>query len=270
MTTEDLGAFFRGELLYGDDFSPEEIAEWFDDEREGYANLGARDRTSYRYAYHALNQRHGFRHLPAGLSGSVLSFGGAYGDELVPIARRFEEVVIADVSQAFRVFEVEGVPVRYVEPRPDGTIPVPDEAFGLVTCLGVLHHIPNVTAVVRELGRCLRQGGYALVREPVFSMGDWRRPRPDLTKRERGIPAHILRSAFGRAGLTIVRETPCGFRPLARLTGPTRGALYNSAFLTLVDSVLSRAFAWNQRYHAVNALQKIQPASVFFVLQKPM
>lgn len=268
MPAEDLTSYFSGERLYGDDFSPEEIAQWFEDEREAYADLGARDRASYHYGYHALNQFHGFRHLPAQLGGKVLSLGGAYGDELLPIARQFDEIVIAEPSQALQVHDVRGVPVRYIEPRPDGTIPFPDATFGLVTCLGVLHHIPNVSAVVRELGRVLRRGGYALVREPVFSMGDWRRPRKDLTKRERGIPAQILRGIFSGAGLTIVREAPCEFRPVNRLSGFIGRSVYGSRTLTIVDAALSRAFAWNRRYHTVSAFQKIQPAARYFVLRK--
>lgn len=36
----------RGERLYGDDFTPEQIARWNVDEQDGYANLGAKDEKS--------------------------------------------------------------------------------------------------------------------------------------------------------------------------------------------------------------------------------
>jgi SAM-dependent methyltransferase len=267
---EDLSPYFRGERLFGDDFSQEEIAAWFEDEREGYADLGSGDRASYRYGYHALNQLHGFRHLPPQLGGSVLALGGAYGDEIAPIADRFDEIVIVDPSRAFEVQAVRGVPVRYIEPHPAGTLPFADGAFDLVTCLSVLHHIPNVTTVVKEFARCLRRGGYALVREPVYSMGDWTRPRPGLTKRERGIPAPILRAIFADTGLAIQREARCVFRPMARIGALTGRSVYNSRFLTRLDAMVSRAFAWNRRYHAVTSLQKVQPAAAFFVLHKPL
>lgn len=267
---EDLGPYLRGERLFGDDFSPDEIAAWFEDEREGYADLGSRDHESYRYGYHALNQLRGFVHLPPQLGGSVLALGGAYGDEIAPIADRFDEIVIVDPSHAFRVQEVRGVPVRYIEPRPTGTLPFRDETFGLVTCLSVLHHIPNVTAAVREFTRCMRGGGYALVREPIYSMGDWTRPRPGLTKRERGIPVGILRRIFTESGLTICHESRCVFRPMARLGSSSGRSIYNSAWITRIDAMLSRAFAWNRRYHAVTIFQKLQPAAAFFVLYKPL
>jgi SAM-dependent methyltransferase len=268
MNGEDLAPYFAGEKLYGDDFTAEQIAQWFEDEREGYADLGARNRASYRYGYHALNRLHGFRYLPPDLGGKALSLGGAYGDELIPIARRFDEIVIAEPSRALQVTDMQGVPVRYIEPRPDGRLPFADETFGVITCLGVLHHIPNVTAVVRELGRVLRRDGYALVREPVFSMGDWRQPRKDLTKRERGIPAHLLRSIFAGAGLGVVHEAPCEFRPVNRISTLIGRSVYGSAVLTLVDAALSRAFAWNQRYHTSSRFQKLQPAARYFVLRK--
>lgn len=270
MPAGDLSPFFRGERLFGDDLLPEEIAAWFEDEREGYADLGSADRASYQYGYHALNQLHGFRHLPPRFGGSALALGGAYGDEIGPIADRFDEIVIVDPSRAFQVEQVRGVPVRYVEPHPAGTLPFADETFELVTCLSVLHHIPNVTAVVKEFSRCLRRGGYALVREPVYSMGDWTRPRPGLTKRERGIPAAILRAIFADAGLAIMREARCVFRPMARMGASTGRSVYNSRVLTRLDALMSRAFAWNRRYHAVNVFQKVQPAAAFFVLRKPV
>ena len=54
-----------GRKLYGDDFSVDEIVEWFADEEEGFANLGAKNRENYCYEYHGLNRLHGFNHLPS-------------------------------------------------------------------------------------------------------------------------------------------------------------------------------------------------------------
>lgn len=39
--------YLNGHRLYGDDFAPEQIAAWFEQECEGYAGLGAADRTTY-------------------------------------------------------------------------------------------------------------------------------------------------------------------------------------------------------------------------------
>ena len=57
--------FFEGRALYGDDLSGAGLEQWFAEEAEGYADLGAKDAAGYTYGYHALNRHHGFRHLPS-------------------------------------------------------------------------------------------------------------------------------------------------------------------------------------------------------------
>jgi ubiquinone/menaquinone biosynthesis C-methylase UbiE len=269
MPNDDLVRAFRGDTLYGDNFSPAEIREWFDDEREAYANLGAKERGAYRYGYHGLNTEHGFQHLPDRRFDRVLSFGGAYGDELLPVIRRVQHVVISDPSDALGVSEIHGMPVRYTKPQMDGHIAFPDEAFDLVTCFGVLHHIPNVSAVIAEFYRCLAPGGYALVREPIISMGDWRRPRRGLTQRERGIPIAILRRTLHAAGFRVMRETLCMFPLTYRLHWFLKEPVFNYRSVVKWDRLASSLFAWNLRYHATNFAQKLRPASAFYVLQKP-
>jgi SAM-dependent methyltransferase len=209
-TTQDTRApYLRGDELYGDTFTGPELDRWFAEEAEGYADLGAKDIRAYRYSYHALNWFHGFRHLPSRAFGAVLGFGSAYGDELEPIAHRAERIVILEPSDAFVHADLNGVPLTYVKPVASGTLPFPAGTFDLITCSGVLHHIPNVSYVVGELARVVTPDGYLLLREPIHSMGDWRGPRRGLTKNERGIPIRLLRAIIARAGLTIVREAPC-------------------------------------------------------------
>ena len=90
-------------------------------------------------------------------------------------------------------------------------------AFALVTCFGVLHHIPNVSFVMSELGRVLEPGGVMLLREPVISMGDWRKPRRGLTKRERGIPLHLLQRIAVESGFEVIKQSLCMFPTTPRL-----------------------------------------------------
>ena len=60
---------------------------------------------------------------------------------------------------------VEGLETLRLAPEPSGALPVADGHFDLATCFGVLHHVPNVSAVVAELARCLRPGEKA---EPLI------------------------------------------------------------------------------------------------------
>jgi SAM-dependent methyltransferase len=253
-----------GKSLYGDDFSPEEIEAWFQDESEGYTSLEYEFRPGL-YSYHALNTRHGFRHLPLSRFDRVLSIGGGYGDELRPVFDRLGKVTILEPSGTFSDPRFE-----YVKPCASGRLPFADSTFDLVTCFGVLHHIPNVSLVVRELARCTKPDGWLLIREPVHSMGNWDRPRSGLTRRERGIPTAIMRHIVAEAGLKIERERRCSFPLTVRLEQFRKKGNYvfNSPFMTALDDYLSNLPFWPSQYHATNFFQKLRPWNVFLVLKK--
>jgi len=257
--------YLTGKRLMGDDMGGAEAAQWVKDEREAYAGLvGSVD----RYAYHGLNRRHGFHLMPGGRFRNVLGFGSADGQELEPIIGRLDAITIVEPSDSFVTDRIMTVPVRYVKPATDGRLPFRDGAFDLVLSLGALHHIPNVSRVVGELFRCMSAGGHALVREPIVSLGDWRKPRKGLTKRERGIPLELFRGIISKAGFTVVSERLCMF-PLTGRLGPILGkSAYNSRLALSIDDILCRLFAWNVNYHPRNLIDKLRPTSVFYVLRK--
>jgi len=265
---DDISKYLVGNALYGDDFAPSEIDGWFRDEEEGYAGLGAADSGSYQYVYHALNRYHGYSKLNGLHFKNALGFGSAYGDELLPIVDNVEAVTIVDPSEAFVRPEMYGKPVTYVKPRPDGTLPFPSESFDLITCLGVLHHVPNVSMVLSELARTLAVSGCMLLREPIISLGDWRFPRRGLTKRERGIPLDLLLAMIRDSHLEVVHQALCVFPVTTRLFKLFSGSPYNKKLMVLVDALVSSAFAWNVNYHPQNFYQRFRPTSAFFVLRK--
>jgi ubiquinone/menaquinone biosynthesis C-methylase UbiE len=264
--TSSFDKYADGKSLYGDDFSPEEIEVWFQDEREGYSNLEYEFRPGL-YSYHALNWRHGFCHVPARPFEHVLCFGGGYGDELLPILDRAQKVTILEPSDTFSNERFE-----YVKPCASGRMPFADNTFDLVTCFGVLHHIPNVSKVVRELARCSKPGGWLLIREPAHSMGNWDRPRLGLTRRERGIPMPVMRQIVAKAGLQVVRERRCAFPLIAHLDRFRKKGdyVYNSRLMTAFDDYVSNLPFWSRQYHAKNLFQRLRPWSVSFVLNKPL
>lgn len=147
-------------------------------------------------------------------------------------------------------------------------MPFDDSSFDLVSVLGVLHHIPNVSQVLGECSRVLACGGKMILREPIVSMGDWRKPRYGLTKRERGIPIDVLKEIITGKGFRIVSESLCGFPPLLRVSHALGVSPFQNRFVTGLDAFLSNSFRWNLRYHAESFFQKIRPTSVFLVLTK--
>ena len=257
--------YSNAKTLSGDDFSSDQTEAWFRDEEEAYYRL-PEERAPGVYAYHARNWRHGFRHLPSYVSFEhVLCLGGADGDELRPILSRAKKVTILEPASEFQnpMFE-------YMKPDVSGHMPFADNSFDLVTSLGVLHHIPNVSAVVSEMARCTKPLGWQLICEPTHSMGNWERPRRLLTPHERGIPAAILRKIVSDAGLQIVRERRCMFSLTPRLQFllPKRSYVFNTDWITAVDDYVSNLPWWSERYHAANVFQRLRPWALFLVLRK--
>lgn len=261
--------YFSGKKLYGNDFSQDEIDAWFADEADGYFNLTQSGGGDYSYGYHTLNKWHGYSALPKRRFGHVLGIGSAYGDELEPILEHSDRVSILEPSDGFKSTVLNGVPVSYVKPVASGDMPFDSNSLDLITCLGVLHHIPNVSKIVDEFHRVLKPGGYALVREPIISMGDWRKPRTGLTKHERGIPLPVLRGYVKEAGFKVIREHKCMFSLTSRLKHVLPESAFNNAPVVALDALVSALPIWPRVYHARNALQKLRPTSVYYVLQKP-
>lgn len=261
--------YLSGQLLYGDDLVGDDLAAWFGDEAEGYAMLGP-STLDPAYGYEALNRRHGFDHLPPGTFHNVLGFGSARGAEFRPLVNRIERLVIVEPSRQLRSTTIGPLSPTYVDPSIDGHLDFADDSFDLITCFGVLHHVPNVSAVLGELTRCLSPGGSMLLREPIISMGDWRYARkPGITRRERGLPLAWLRDKVASLGLTIQRETLCDFSLSVRMGRVMGRTAYDDKFLTRLDEIASQLTSWNShRYHCTKLWHKVRPRSVFLVLTK--
>ncbi len=268
---DNIDNYLSGERLYGDDFGPAEIAQWYAAEQEAYANLGSKNSKNYVYTYHALNQKYGYRFLPDGSLGKVLGLGAAWGHEFLPLTHRIDELHIVEPSLHLRSAKVGALTPVYTSPVALGTISYPDAHFNLITCFGTLHHIPNASFVLSELCRVTKPGGMILIREPVISMGDWRRRRAGLTTNERGIPLAFFRAIISDLHLTVVNEalhfTMTAFlqRNWSRLFNKP---IYTYQSYLKADGILSRLFAWNLQYHATRRLKRIAPHSVFYVLKK--
>lgn len=265
----ELKKYFNGENLYGNDFDLEEINRWYEQEAEGYAELGAKNEQEYKYIYHNINKLHGYQHLKLGDKLDVLSIGGAYGDELLPIIDKIRSITILEPSAQLRRTELKGIPIRYLKPEASGKMLLPDASFDLVTCFSVLHHIPNVSFVVGEIGRVLRGSGQFVLREPTVSMGDWRKSRPGLTVNERGIPRELMRRFINEAGLEIGKEVPCIVKPFDLLFNKvTRESAINSSFYLSLDRVFAKGMSVFAKYHATYVWEKVRPVYCFYIATK--
>jgi len=261
--------YFSGKKLYGDDFKLTEVEQWFEDEREGYANLRSGNKERYTYVYHQLNITNCYNFLPEKKFDNVLGLGSAYGHEFQPISDRISHITILEPSSQLFVSEIHGIPVEYVKPQINGEMVFSDNCFDLIISFGVLHHIPNVSKVLQEFFRCLKPGGYALIREPTTSMGDWRKPRYGLTKHERGIPINIFDKFISDTDFQVINKSRCMFSLINKFGVLINKPIYNSRVVISCDRCFCFLFSWNKKYHAVNNWQKFRPTSIAYVIRKP-
>jgi SAM-dependent methyltransferase len=263
--------YFSGRRLYGDDFNDEQLRDWYESESEGYAKSVLATQKKYSYHYHELNRFHFFGRIEITPGAAAIGLGSAYGHEFEPIAARLGRITIIDPSDEFATNGSLGVtPLEYRKPAVNGKLDIADEQFQLATAFGSLHHIANVSCVVRELYRVLAADGYLLVREPIVTQGDWRRQRKNLTKNERGIPYNLFRKIATDAGFRIEYAALFDFSPFTRLMAMAGRPAFTSAAATRVDRVLAALFSFNRKYHRVGFYDRFGPASLAMILRKPV
>jgi SAM-dependent methyltransferase len=263
--------YFEGNKLYGDDFSLDQIRQWYAEEAEGYADLGSKHKENYLYGYHQLNRVHGYNKIKQSRFRNVLGFGSAWGYEFEPIVEKIGTLTIIEPSDNLVNSKIGDLVPRYVKPNIDGRLPFADHSFDLITCFGTLHHIPNVSFVIGELIRVLNTNGIILLREPIISLGDWRIPRNGLTRNERGIPVPFFDREFSKYPVEIISKSYCfTITPLLQRTVGFlfRKALYSYKTYIVLDKYISRILKNNVRYHATRKINRISPQSIFYVIRK--
>lgn len=268
---ENLEDYLEGKKIYGDDFSYEQILKWYEEESEGYANLGSKNLNSYTYNYHEINKIYGFNKLKNKKIENVLGFGSAWGYEFEPILDRISKITIIEPSDNLKSQKIGHLVPNYIKPAIDGQLSCESNSFDLITCFGTLHHIPNVTFVLGEMIRVLKPNGYLLLREPIISMGDWTQKRNGLTKHERGIPVDCFDSIFKKHKINVVSKKffftmiPTIQRCFSTLI---RKPIYSIKLYVYLDKIISELLKWNIHYHAKKKIQRISPSLVFYVIKK--
>lgn len=260
----------RGSRLYGEALDAAGIAEWFEAERAGYAGLVGADDGDKRTG--ALHQHHALRFLAPRRYALALALGAADGSEYSAIAPLVDRFVAIEPGRPFWRDNIGGVAADYRDPLPGGEIDLPDAGVDLACAFGVLHHIPNVSAVLRGLARVMAPGAPLILREPIVSLGDFRGPRPGLTAHERGIPHRLMDAMLGEAGFAVVRKSFAGLPGLRQVASRIGiGQPWDSAAFVGVDALASRAMAWNARYWRPRLIDKAAPTMAYWLaLRRPL
>lgn len=258
-------AYLSGKKLYGDDFTEDEIFLWYEKEKEGYADIYGESWENREYEYKNITNLHAYKCIKhVKHFDKVLGFGASWGYELYDIINKVNNLTILDPSTKTCSHKIGNVVPKYVIPSPTGIIPFEDNRFDLITCFGTLHHIPNVTFLMKELHRVLKPGGIICIREPIKSMGDWNYRRPGATACERGIPIKIFDKIISDLDFKIISRSCCytcrGFfqRIFGYKFSISKG--YNT-----FDKYLSKMLERNIHYHPTSFIEKLCPSMVFYV-----
>lgn len=258
--------YASGHKLYGDDFTHPQILEWYqDEEHASYEIYKGVDTTQYN----ALNWHYAFRHIDKNFYDKCVALGIADGKDIEPFTRNIGEIFGVEPEERWWRDKIGSAKAKYLKPAFDGKISLETCSCDLSICLGVLHHIPNVSYVVGELSRVLKKDGIAVFREPVTMMGDFRFPRLRMSPHERGIPPEIFKKILKDSGMTI-KQFVLFDNPIVSRSAQKIGIKkpYDSEFIVKMDSMASKLFTWNMHYYPKNIFEKIAPSSVFVVAVK--
>ncbi|WP_068077332.1 class I SAM-dependent methyltransferase [Novosphingobium lentum] len=269
-----------GERLHGEGLDDAGLRAWFADEQDGYANIvgdagsslaggGTGGGTGEDDRFHA------FEHLGNRRFACCLALGAAQGDEFEALTGRVGRFVAIEPGRSFWQDRIAGAPADYRAPTLRGAIDLPDGACDIAGSFGVLHHIPNVSEVLCEVARVLAPGAPFLVREPIVSLGDFRAPRPGLTRNERGIPHRLMDAMLADAGFAVRAKSFAvfpGLDRIARSVGMAAGAngVWDHRGFVRLDAAVSRLMAWNVRYWRPRLWHKAAPSMGYWVAERQM
>ena len=258
-----------GRTLYGNDFGDQQLREWYAAEEYGYYDLYRGDAVAAEkiFPYRAVNRADG-----AALRGMhhdlCLAVGCAEGDDLAALELDIGRIIAIEPAEQCWSNAVAGIPAEFRKPALDGRIDQPDASVDLVIVLNALHHIANVESVVAEFGRILRPGGKMLLREPTYSMGDFRQPRQGMTRYERGIPVKLMRRFIAGAGLNVDRIVYRNTPGLPELAGKLGIIAFNNPHLVRMDRIVSSVSRFNDRYWRARLWQKLAPRWAVYLASK--
>jgi SAM-dependent methyltransferase len=261
--------YLSGHTVFGDDFTLEQIAAWFAEEENGYFNLTEGMQLNDQNGWSAVHDLHFFRHISHLQFDTCVALGSANGSDIKPLAHRVGRYIVIEPAEQWWRAEIGGTSCTYLKPAISGDIPLEQQSVDLTVCFGVLHHIPNVSHVLSEISRICKDDALFLLREPIYSMGDWRLARRGLTKNERGLPLAWLESKIGETEFSVIRRSFCALPPFARICerlGLRRP--YSSKIYTQFDSAISRWLPGKAVYHRDTVFKKFSPSSACYILRR--
>ena len=267
LTDSQMNEYLSGSKLYGDDFNLQELESFYKEEQDAYYDLFIHGKYKPFRNNDYLHTLYGFQYIrnTSTVFQEVLGFGSGDGRELAPLLDQITHLTILESSEKY-FNKKDGY--QYMKASISGDLPFASNRFDLIVSFATLHHIANVSKVISELYRCLKPGGYCLIKEPIVSMGDWRYPRKGCTKNERGIPIRIFDHIILENNFTVLHKHYHEFPLVSKLWTLLSIQVFNNRYTMALDKLLSFLFSFNTTYHRTSLWEKLGPCYVFYVLKK--
>ena len=253
-----------GRSLYGNDLAGADLKRWYDAESKGYYGLYAGDVDDSPVVGNAAINYLDAEPFRGSKYEVALTLGCADGKDILSTGLEIDRIVAIEPASEWWSNKIGEISAEYRLPLMSGDIDLPDESIDIGILFGVLHHVATVEKVVGEIGRVLKAGAPIIIREPIGSMGDFRKDRPGLTRCERGIPPRLMVKFLERAGFDGIKvdysDTP-GLISLTRQIG-----LFNRLDQPILklDRFMSNAMRWNNRYWRTSVLDKVAPRTATY------
>jgi len=268
--------YLDGNILVGDDFKQEEIDLWYKEEEEAYSKL-ASDGSKKNYLYENINNFYGLKSVLHNFSPNepvnILCFGAAYGGEVIAIKKILDDrsisysITVVDSSDIMLDDIKKRLSVNILKASSDGKIDLKPNSFDLITCFGILHHIANVSFVLSQFYKILKNGGGLFLREPISSMGNWNKVRIGTTISERGIAKKYLVKQLNILGFNVLSCQYTFVSPLLKIFNRFNLDI-TSKIVIYSDFILSKILSWNIYYYRDTKFKKIAPGSVYILCKK--
>jgi len=257
--------------LTGNSFDLDLIKKWYDEEEEWHNQFsnGRNDADNYWIIYEVFNRKYAIDKFAKLTSDSkVLSFGCAEGSDTAKLYKEFNfnlygieasDELIKAFKNGFPNAEIEKANIK-------GNINYPNNFFDYIFCFGVLHHIPNVSFVLKEFQRVLKKGGIAIIREPVCWMYNGDKRPADLSPNERGIPIEFFKSEFDKLNFEILEISKSYYKPLMSLMRKVSVMSKFPNAIYYLDKMMCSLPDTN-KYYPENFIDRFAASSAFYVVK---
>lgn len=256
--------------LLGNDFSLAQIEKWYQEEQAYHDQFEGGRGEEYWSIYEVFNRKYAIdKYVRLEEETKVLSFGCAEGADTAKLKEKYNFILYGiEASDAL----IEAFRNRYPDAvvkkaTVEGKVNFPSSFFDYIFVFGVLHHIPNVSYVLNELHRVLKERGILIVREPISWMYTGESRSEGLSPNERGIPKKFFIREFRRIGFKILKTNYAYYRPLMHIARKFPFFSKHPNLTYYLDYMLCHLPHTNS-YYTRNLLDRFAPGSAYYVIQK--